>query len=93
MKVYKLLHKPTGLFFTPSRGNGNLSATGKIYPKKPSMQWVEQSLRIVIGWSNRLSKKDKSLIEYFGLEPDETGYYHVDKYVHIPADEWEMIEL
>lgn len=38
MKIYKLRHKPTGMFYTPSKyGNGhrNLSKTGKVYHKKP----------------------------------------------------------
>lgn len=30
-KLYKIRHKPTGLFLKPSAGDGNLSKKGKIY--------------------------------------------------------------
>ena len=36
MKLYKLLYKPLGLYFTPNKGNGNLSKIGKIYRIKPN---------------------------------------------------------
>jgi len=93
MKVYKILHKPTGLYFTPSRGNGNLSKIGKLYPKMPSLKWVE-CIRLVVGWSNTLSKKDLAIIKHFGFKPDErTGGYYIDTYAHPPIDEWEIIEI
>jgi hypothetical protein len=93
MKVYRILHKPTGLYFTPSRGNGNLSRTGKVYPKIPSLKWVE-CIRIVVGWSNTLSKKDLAIINHFGLKADnQTGGYYIDTYVHPPIEEWEIIEI
>lgn len=44
MKIYKLLHIPTGLYFTPSRytnGHRNLSKTGKVYHNKPNpLSWM-----------------------------------------------------
>ena len=39
MKIYKLKHIPTGLYYIPSKGNGNLSTKGKIYSSKPKIEW------------------------------------------------------
>ena len=39
MKIYKLKHTPTGLYYIPSKGNGNLSTKGKIYSSKPKIEW------------------------------------------------------
>lgn len=40
--VYRIKHKPTGLFYGPKRrvkaGETNLSENGKVYPKKPSYE-------------------------------------------------------
>lgn len=38
MKVYKLRHKPSGLFFIPSTGKGNLSLRGKVYTRRPNLE-------------------------------------------------------
>lgn len=49
MKVYKLIHVPTGLFYGPVRGRGklktNLSKNGKIYQTKaiPNLRSLEAS--------------------------------------------------
>ena len=44
MIFYKLLHKPTGMFWTPSKyknGHRNLSKKGKIYHTKPNPEsWM-----------------------------------------------------
>lgn len=43
MKVYRLKHKPTGLYFKPSRygSKSNLSKNGKVYSQIPSMSYVK----------------------------------------------------
>lgn len=54
MKVYRLKHLPTGLYYRPSRDvkvkgadgvstwvKSNLSKDGKVYTSKPSLSWVE----------------------------------------------------
>lgn len=83
---YKILHKPTGLYFTPSKGYGNLSKQGKIYQKKPTLDWCTTS-RIIIRGSNR-NKTQNMLVEKFNL----TGSW-IDTYVKTPKEEWEIIEL
>ena len=41
MKIYKVKHIPTGLFYKPSKypSKSNLSKTGKVYHTKPSLQY------------------------------------------------------
>lgn len=94
MKVYKILHKPTGLFFTPSRGHGNLSTTGKVYQRPPQLKWAGESVRIVVKtWSGKKpTKKQQILIDYFEIEPHKDSYW-LDKYFRVSKDDWEIIEL
>lgn len=50
MKVYKIKHKPTGLYYCPYRYvkvpgqygsvKTNLSKNGKVYATKPSLKWI-----------------------------------------------------
>ncbi len=95
MKVYKILHKPTGLFFTPSRGHGNLSRKGKIYPERPRLEWAGDTIRLVLKtWSgNYLTKHQKTIIDYFGLKQDKNGRYWVDQYFGDQLENWEIIEI
>lgn len=95
MKVYRILHKPTGLFFTPSRGYGNLSRTGKLYPKKPRLEWAGDCVRIELRiWSNKKpNKHQQKIIDYFGLQPDKNGGYWLDKYFDNQKENWEIIEI
>lgn len=95
MKIYKIKHKPTGLFFTPSKGNGNLSINGKIYPRKPNLNWAGDVIRIVLRiWSNRKpNKNQQKIIDYFNLEPDNNGGYWIDKYFPDQKENWEIIEI
>lgn len=42
MTLYKIRHKPSGLFFKPSRygSKSNLSKNGKVYHRRPSLQHI-----------------------------------------------------
>jgi len=95
MKVYKILHKPTGLFFTPSKGYGNLSVKGKIYDRVPNEQWYTGSIRIKIHkWaSEKLNKKEQTLIDFFKIEKDSRGGYWFDGHFDTKPEDWEIIEL
>lgn len=96
MKVYKILHKPTGLYFTPSRGSGNLSTTGNIYSRKPSLTvCIGGSVRIIVKtWpSEKLSKKLQTIVDFFNVPKDEKGGYYFDKHVNTPYEDWEIVEL
>ena len=95
MKVYKILHKPTGLFFTPSKGYGNLSVKGKIYDRVPLLTWAGRSIRIVIKkWSKeKINKKEQTIIDYFDIQKNIRGDYWIDKYFPANLEDWEIIEL
>ena len=100
MKVYKILHKPTGLYFTPSKGYGNLSTTGKLYPKKPNLNWVKDGVRIIMKkwFGDKISKKDEILINYFNLKERPGSafvncLFYIDDNFNVPITDWEIIEL
>ena len=87
MKVYKLRHIPTGLFYQPSKGNGNLSLKGKIYQNRPPWEYGG-SLRLIVR-SVYKSKIDDIICKYFGIEPGE----YSDTYHKTKESDWEIIEL
>ena len=67
MVVYKLRHKPTGLYFTPSRSHGNLSLKGKIYQHPPRLEWTTP-IRVIYRDFYKHSKLNNIIKEYFKLE-------------------------
>ena len=90
MNVFKLKHKPTGLFYTPSKGNVNLSKTGKIYAKKPKIEWA-LTLRIKIySWKKYPTNHHKTIVDYFGLDWKNGS---IDTYVKTNYEDWEIVEL
>lgn len=69
-KAYRLRHKPTGLYYTPLRGHGNLSRTGKIYANKnlirtPERICVAPTIRKKIGKdvAGETKKEDWEIVE------------------------------
>lgn len=90
MKVYKLKHIPTGLFFTPSKGNGNLSKTGKLYSKPPSLKWVEQIRIKIFSWDKEPKGHHKLIVDYFNLNWNNG---RIDKTVKTNKENWKIIEL
>lgn len=89
-KSYKIQHIPTGLFFTPSKGSGNLSNTGKIYHKLPSLKWIGTSIRIVT-YYNTSSKFVNKIADYFKIEQSEKK--RLDKYYKTNEKDWRIVEL
>ena len=87
MVVYKLKHIPTGLYFTPSRGSGNLSKNGKIYKNKPSLDWVK-TIRIIFSCRNSMQITNEMLRKYFNIQNNKG-----DVYVKTNPEDWEIIEL
>ena len=89
MKLYKLKHLPTGLFYTPSKGSGNLSVKGKIYVGiYPQLSWCNQ-VRIKF-YTDQKNKKNQLLIEHFKLD---TSRYIVDSCFKTDPSDWEIIEI
>ena len=96
MKVYKILHKPTGLYFTPSKGNGNLSMTGKIYSRKPSLTvCIGGGIRVIIHqWNDKpLSAWRQKIVDFFDIKLPETGCRWFDKNLNSPYEDWEIVEF
>lgn len=87
IKLYKLKHKATGLYFIPSRGNGNLSVKGKIYVNtKPSLTWGHV-LRIQFKWKE--TEVSRKVCKHWGLE--YSGWKTV--YVKTMTPDWEIEEI
>lgn len=88
-KLYKLKHIPTGLYFTPSKGYGNLSAAGKIYINRiPDLKWVK-TIRVRF-YPETKSMKNKLLSEHFKCDMTK---YCVDEYFSTKPEDWEIIEF
>jgi len=92
IKCYRIKHKPTGLYFKPSKGGSNLSTKGKIYPSKPSLKWAGDTIRIRIRGDEveKLSKVKQILINYFNLKVEGQKYTWVDEYKRVPIEDWEI---
>lgn len=88
---YRIKHKPTGLYFKPSRGESNLSSKGKIYTSLPSIKWVGYKIRIRIRGDevSKLSKVKQILINYFNLKVEQK-YVWIDTWVKVPLEDWEI---
>ncbi len=91
IKVYRLKHKPTGLYYTPSKGSGNLSKTGKSYVnRKPSIDWA-LTLRIKItSWKDKPNNHHKIICDYFNID---WGNGIIDRYFKTNVSDWEIEEL
>lgn len=92
MKIYKLLHKPTGLYYRPVRSikvkvphedkreyvKSNLCKKGKIHTIKPNLDWCEW-----IADHTQVVEKN-----------NPWGYKHfVSKTIKTSPDDWEIIEM
>lgn len=90
MTIYKIRHKPTGLYFTPSRGSGNLSFKGKIYASKPNLEWTTLIRIKIYSNKNNPSKRNHMIISFFKLDWNSGN---IDKYVKTNKEDWEIIEI
>lgn len=92
MKVYKIKHIPTGLYFTPNKGSGNFSAKGKIYTSLPSLKWLDKNMRIIFYKESANRKVNRILIEHFDIDIVQPRYV-IDELVKVPLTDWEIIEI
>jgi len=97
-KAYKILHKPTGLYYIPDTGRGNLSIKGKIYANKPVLSRILDISVKLYSRSFRVGKKDKILIEHFKIEKKTWGVASISGYLGtyifpINLGDLEIIEL
>jgi hypothetical protein len=82
-------HIPTGLFFTPSKGSGNLSVKGKTYVDRiPDIKWGNR-VRLVF-YTDKMNKNKKILATCFNID---TSVYKVDKSFETLPEDWEIVKL
>lgn len=90
MELYKILHKPTGLYYKPNRGNGNFSKSGKVYTMKPQLRWLEHKMKIELYTrSGKFNRFQQTLLDYFKIENPSI----VEQHVFVPIEDWEIIKI
>lgn len=90
MKVYRIRHIPTGLYWQKARvGSNTLSKKGKVYLNKGTAERVLSDYVREIHLSRRSAYYDKL------LEMAEDGPYIFtgDRIVGIPRKDWEVVEF
>ena len=91
MKVYRIRHKGTGLYYTPSRGSGNLSKTGKAYvDRKPDIKWTSTIRIKLYPRKKKPTGHHKKIVEYFSLDYSQ---WSIDKYFQTQPNDWEIVEV
>ena len=99
MKIYRILHKPTGLFYNPGNQQyhgrfSNLMSTGKIYRNKPTKPLIYKKL--VISKSQRKEgllevflchkESDWEIIKYELVESE--NYKNMKNYIDLNYEEY-----
>ncbi len=89
MIIYKIKHRQTGLFYTPSRGGNNLTSKGKIYDKRPCLKLID-TVRVVIWKKRKYTAKEQAILDCFGIEITD---YKIDKRFGTPESQWEIVTV
>ena len=95
MKFYKIRHKKSGFFWQPDKVSGNVSKKGKVYQKKPNLDYVTGTVLKLNKSGNPydFTSKSKKLIEIFNVDINQKCYswqkYRIDTII----DDWEIIEF
>lgn len=95
MKLYRLKHKPTGLYFRPANGRSNLSEKGKIYTMKPSKMWAYW-IRVVIrkwGLNEKLKPVEQKIVDHFKIDIKTGTSTWVDESFRSTDVDWEIEEV
>lgn len=92
LKLYRLLHKPTGLFYTPKKGNhSHLSLKGKVFTFKVKTNHAGTELEIPGSYFKNSSIR-KRIIEKLGqsaiIESNSTIYARI----RTQESDWEVIQ-
>lgn len=92
INLYRIKHKPTGFYYTPSKGSGNLSKKGKVYVgRKPSLDYVKVITIKLRLYSDRAKKLNKSIIDYFNINIDQERYFY-SKLFETNLEDWEIVK-
>lgn len=88
VNAYKLLHKPTGLYYKPvTRFDSNLGIKGKLYSRKPSIpNYLSIYLRHTLTDKSVVSNKIRA---HFKLA--EKGYVNIN--VKTKTEDWEIVKI
>ena len=91
MKLYKLLYKPLGLYYTPNKGSGNnLTKIGKIYRIKPNpKQYNSVSVRGA-SWTGKQSDVQRLIAAHFNIAKNNLQY---ENYCKVDNSNWEVVEV
>lgn len=96
MKVYRIKHLPTGLYYCPSREirlksvkysyyvKSNLSKKGKFYPKKPTLKWLGHTCYTHVQWDYSFGVRE--------VDPVEERSRRRDFVFKVIPEEWEIEE-
>ena len=91
MKIYKLKHIPTGLYYKPFAGSGsNLSKNGKVYTKRPPSK-EPPVIRVTFISLSAPTPTQKIIIDYFNI-PWNGGYTN-NRYINTQLQDWEVEEV
>lgn len=82
MRLFKVFHIPTGLFWKPSTHSNkkNLSKTGKVYHTKPAIEsWLHQS----------------GCLSYTDYRKKKTSWGMTEEAYQVPTSlkDWKIVEL
>jgi hypothetical protein len=100
MTVYRIKHKPTGLFFQPTnRTTANLGCNGKVYTRKPSLKNLDTNLAIrYFSRSGFLSEEIKLLLDHFKIDRNhgsvriEETWVYINVFVLNDLNDFEIIK-
>ena len=94
MKLYKLLYKPLGLFYTPDKGHGNLSKIGKIYRIKPNPTQYTKLSVITAHWSGKQTALHKLIGEHFNINKAKLSSFNsLFNFVKVNPSDWDVVEI
>ncbi len=63
MKPYRLKHKPSGLYYQPSKGGSNLSSSGKVYLTNVNgLSGQRDPMTISVRYGSIAHKKTKDIL-------------------------------
>ena len=96
MNFYKIKHKKSDFFWQPDIGSGNIGKTGKVYSRKPRLQYVTGSVVCLNSYHRKqFSKTDLEKIEVFNinLEQNRRGMYGNKFRVSTNVNDWEIVEI